>query len=158
MLRTLKKLFADLTDEAPAPFADDDYRLAATALLVHITTVDGVTSEQERARLHSLVMDRFALDDAAAEDLIAAAVTAESDAIDMYQFTSLLKRTLDEDGRRRIVEMMWQLVYADGRLNEFEDNVIWRAADLLAVSSRDRIALRRQVAAESVADDEVPNG
>ena len=131
--------------------------VAATALLVHITTVDGMTSELERARLHSLVMDRFALDDAAAEDLIGAATAAESDAIDMYQFTSLLKRTLDEDGRRRIVEMMWQLVYADGRLNEFEDNVIWRAADLLAVSSRDRIALRRQVAAENTADDEIPN-
>ena len=56
---------------------------------------------------------------------------------------------------RRIVEMMWQLVYADGRLNEFEDNVIWRAADLLGISSRDRIALRRQVASERVDDDEV---
>ena len=40
-------------------------------------------------------------------------------------------RSVDEAGRLRIVEMMWELVYADGQVSEFEDNVIWRAADLL---------------------------
>jgi len=44
--------------------------------------------------------------------------------------------------------MMWEIVFADGRVNEFEDNLMWRAADLLGVSSRDRIALRRRVAGE----------
>jgi uncharacterized tellurite resistance protein B-like protein len=43
--------------------------------------------------------------------------------------------------------MMWELVYADGQVSEFEDNVVWRAADLLGVSSRDRIDLKRRVAA-----------
>ena len=59
-------------------------------------------------------------------------------------------RSVDEAGRLRIVEMMWELVYADGQVSEFEDNVVWRAADLLGVSSRDRIDLeapcRRQAA------------
>ncbi len=44
--------------------------------------------------------------------------------------------------------MMWQIVYADGKANEFEDNVIWRAADLLHVSSRDRIEMRRRVSGQ----------
>jgi uncharacterized tellurite resistance protein B-like protein len=56
-------------------------------------------------------------------------------------------RQVDDAGRLRIVEMMWELVYADGEVNEFEDNVVWRAADLLAVSSRDRIDLKHRVAA-----------
>ena len=55
-------------------------------------------------------------------------------------------RSVDEAGRLRIVEMMWELVYADGQVSEFEDNVIWRAADLLGVSSRDRIDLKHRVA------------
>jgi uncharacterized tellurite resistance protein B-like protein len=46
----------------------------------------------------------------------------------------------------RIIEMMWELVYADGQVSEFEDNVVWRAADLLGISSRDRIELKHQVA------------
>jgi uncharacterized tellurite resistance protein B-like protein len=86
--------------------------------------------------------------------LVEAATEANREAIDLYQFTSLLNRSLDEAGRLRIVEMMWQLVYADGRVNEFEDNVIWRAADLLGISSRERIKLRRRVAGERTGPDE----
>jgi uncharacterized tellurite resistance protein B-like protein len=44
--------------------------------------------------------------------------------------------------------MMWEIIYADGRLNEFEDNLVWRAADLLHVSSRDRVEIRRRIAGE----------
>ncbi len=42
--------------------------------------------------------------------------------------------------------MMWEIVFADGHVTEFEDNLLWRAADLLGISSRERIALRQQVA------------
>jgi uncharacterized tellurite resistance protein B-like protein len=55
-------------------------------------------------------------------------------------------RSVNEEGRLRIIEMMWELVYADGQVSEFEDNVVWRAADLLGVSSRDRIDLKHRVA------------
>ena len=74
---------------------------------------------------------------------------AENEAVDLYRFTSLINRTLDEPGRLGIVEMMWEMIFADGRVNEFEDNLMWRVADLLGVSSRDRIALRRRVAGET---------
>jgi uncharacterized tellurite resistance protein B-like protein len=55
-------------------------------------------------------------------------------------------RAVDEEGRRRIVEMMWELAFSDGQVSEFEDNVVWRAADLLGVSSRDRIELKHGIA------------
>ena len=90
-----------------------------------------------------------------AEALIAQATAAEQEAVDLYHFTSLLNRTLDEEGRRRMVEMMWQMVYADQQVSEFEDNLIWRAADLLGVSSRDRIELRRRVAGGKEIDQEI---
>ena len=48
-----------------------------------------------------------------------------------------------------MIEMMWEIVYADGRRDELEDNLLWRAADLLGVSPRERIELRRRIAAES---------
>ena len=54
-------------------------------------------------------------------------------------------REVDEPGRKRIVEMMWEMVFADGKVTEFEDNVLWRAADLLGISGRDRIDLKHQV-------------
>ena len=151
MLDALRKLIADFTDgeHHPSRIASDAYRLAACALLVHTAAIDGAVSDAERQRLHALVMQRFRLDDEAADELIAEAVEIERRSIDLYQFTSRLGRTLDEAGRARMVEMMWQIVYADGNVTEFEDNLIWRAADLLGVSREERIALRERVSQAS---------
>jgi uncharacterized tellurite resistance protein B-like protein len=152
MLDALRKLITDFGDEGhhPSRFQNDDYRLAACALLVHTAVIDGSFSDAERRRLRGLVKQRFRLDDEAADELIAEAVEVERRSIDLYQFTARLNRTLDEAGRARMVEMMWQIVYADGNVSEFEDNLIWRAADLLSVSREERIALRERVAQGSV--------
>jgi uncharacterized tellurite resistance protein B-like protein len=155
MLAALKQFLNEFTegDKHPARFDDNDYRLAAAALLVHTATIDGGISEAERERLLALIMQRFALDAAAADELVREATEAEREAVDLYRFTSLLNRSLDEDGRCRFVEMMWQVVYADGQVSEFEDNLIWRAADLLGVSRKVRIGLRRQVASAQADSD-----
>jgi uncharacterized tellurite resistance protein B-like protein len=147
MFDAIKKLMADLGDggRPAAPFGEDDYRLAAAALLVHAAAIDGNIADVERQKLHAVIMQRFNLDDAGADRLIAAATEAEQQAIDLYQFTSRLNRTLDQAGRARIVEMLWQIVCADGVITEFEDNLVWRAADLLSVPREERIALRERV-------------
>jgi uncharacterized tellurite resistance protein B-like protein len=149
MLEPLKQFLADLAGgtKQQAHFAEDDYRLAAAALLIHVTTVDGDMSAVERDKLHAVLKHRFALDDAATAELIDAAIAADRDAVDLYHFTSLINRALDADGRLRMVEMMWEMIYADGRVTEFEENVVWRASDLLGVSSRSRIEIRHRVAA-----------
>jgi len=148
MFQAFKDFVSELTggQKDPSRFEEGDYRLAAAALLVHVGMIDGGMSDAERAKLHTVIKRCFNLDDAAAEELIVQATAAEQEAIDLYRFTSVLNRSLDEDGRRRMVEMMWQVVYADRHVTEFEDNLIWRAADLLGVSSRERIALRERVA------------
>jgi len=156
MLDKLRQFISDVV--APtAPdelnFDDGGYRLAATALLIHVISIDGEPSEVERNKLHSLLETRFKLDPATASRLIASATLVEGEAVDLYHFTSVIMRSVNEQGRQRIIEMMWELVYADGNVTEFEENVVWRAADLLAVSSRDRINLKRQVAAQQPETD-----
>ena len=148
MFQAFKDFVSELTGghKDPSRFEEGDYRLAAAALLVHVGMIDGSMSDVERAKLHTVIKRCFNLDDAAAEALIVQATAAEQEAIDLYRFTSLLNRSLDEEGRRRMVEMMWQVVYADHEVTEFEDNLIWRAADLLGVSQRERIELRQKVA------------
>jgi uncharacterized tellurite resistance protein B-like protein len=150
MLDILRNFVSDLTggDKHPARFEENDYRLAAAALLIHASTIDGEVSAAERDKLRSVLKSHFALDDAATAELIDMGTQAEQEAVDLYHFTSLISRSLDEAGRLGIVEMMWEIVLADGRVTEFEDNLMWRAADLLGVSSRDRIALRQRVAGE----------
>lgn len=157
MLADLRQFLAELTGGAKPQdtFADNDYRRAAAALLVHIATLDGDLTPVKRDKLHAILEAQFALDPAATDALIAAAAADDRESVDFYHFTSLLMRTLNEAGRLRIVEMLWGMVYLDGKVSEFEANVMWRVADLLAVSPRDRIALRERVAAARV-DESTP--
>jgi uncharacterized tellurite resistance protein B-like protein len=147
VLKSFLSEFGEGTKPAPA-FEAGDYRLAAAALLIHVMTNDGQEQEQEHDKLRAILRREFDLDDKQTDALIEAATAADREAVDLYRFTSLINRSLDDAGRLRIVEMMWQIVYADGKANEFEDNVIWRAADLLHVSSRDRIEMRRRVSGQ----------
>src|SRR5579863_2786159 len=149
MLDGLRQFIADVIapGREPRDFDDTGYLLAATALLIHVISLDGEPSEVEKRKLHSLIESRFRLDPGTADKLIASATLVEGEAVDLYHFTSVIMRSVNEAGRLRIVEMMWELVYADGQVSEFEDNVVWRAADLLGISSRDRINLKHRVAA-----------
>jgi uncharacterized tellurite resistance protein B-like protein len=151
MLEAFRNFVAEFVDggKHPSQFAEDDYRLAAVALLVHAATIDGDMSPSERDKLRAVVKQRFNLDNATADELIDKATEAEHESVDLYHFTSLLNRVLDEEGRTRIIEMMWEIVYADGRRDELEDNLLWRAADLLGVSQRQRIELRQRIGAKS---------
>jgi uncharacterized tellurite resistance protein B-like protein len=149
MFDSFMKLIAGEGDggKHPERYDENDYRLAAAALLMHAATIDGSVSQAERDKLHAVIKLRFDLDDAAADALIEKAAEAEQEAIDLYKFTARLNRSLDHVGRARIIEMLWQIVCADGIITEFEDNLIWRAADLLGISRNERIALREQVMA-----------
>jgi uncharacterized tellurite resistance protein B-like protein len=151
MFKSFRSFISEFVDgeKHPTQFADDDYRLAAAAMLVHAAAIDGEMLQSERDKLHAIIKQHFNLDDSATDELITKATTAEHEAVDLYHFTHLLNRALDEDGRAKIVEMMWQIVYADGQRDELEDNLIWRAADLLGVSANERIALRRRVGGET---------
>lgn len=147
MFDALKSFISELTGEAPAPrpFEAADYQLAAAALLVHIASIDGEFDDDERARIQQLVEERFGLPADEARALIADARESEREAVDLYRFTSVLKRRLDDDGRRQVVGMLWDMAHADGSVHEFEENVVWRVAELLGVSTRERVELRREV-------------
>jgi uncharacterized tellurite resistance protein B-like protein len=154
MLDGLRQFIADIVSPTAHPdrtFDDTDYRLAATALLIHVISLDGEPSQVEKRKLHSLLESHFGLDPGTADRLIASATQVEGEAVDLYHFTSVIMRSVNEEGRCRIIEMMWELVYADGQVTEFEDNVVWRATDLLGVSSHDRIDLKHRVAAKQPA-------
>lgn len=130
-------------------FDDSDYRLSAAALMVHVAISDDNFDDDEWTALHDALTQRFGIgpDDAAA--FIESATVADREAIDLYQFTSQLNRSLDEDAKRKLIEVLFAIGYADGKLSEFEDNIVWRASELLHVSPEDRVEIRRRIRAAS---------
>ena len=156
MFGSLKNLISSLVEDARLQrFEDTGCRVATAALLTRVATVDSEMSEARREKLHAVLKSSFGLDDRTTAQLIDDAAAADRSAIDLYHFTRQLNHVLDDEGRRRIVKMMWEVVYVDESVNEFESNIIWRAADLLGVSSRQRIELRQRIAADRAALAEV---
>jgi uncharacterized tellurite resistance protein B-like protein len=153
MFEALKTAISNLVEDAGAGnrLENKDGRLAAAALLIRVATVNSEMSAARRETLHAVLKSGFGLDDPTTAQLIDDAAVAEGSAIDLYHFTRQLNDALDDEGRCRIVKMMWEIVYADGSVNEFEDNIIWRVADLLGVSSRQRVELRQQIATRRAA-------
>ena len=149
MFDALKHFVARVTGgDHDRPFDEEDYRLAAVALLIHVANVDGAIDLAERRRLKTIIEERFGLDERQTAQLTAAAEQSDRKAIDFYQFTSILKHALDEDGCRKVVEMLWEIAFADGAIHELEENTIWRIAELLDVPSRERVFLRQKAASE----------
>src|ERR1700730_8707716 len=100
--------------EIPArSFDEEDYRLAAVALLVHVANVDGKVDLAERRKLQTIVKEWFGLDATAAAELTVLAEQSDRKAVDFYHFTSVLKRALDDGERLKIVEMLWDIAFAD---------------------------------------------
>lgn len=159
MFESLRNFLDEMTGGVqPADtFADDDYRVAAVALLVHLANADGVVAEAERQRLRQLVQTRYALNPADTARLIARASEDEREAIDLFHFTRVLKRRLDDVGRQAVIESLWEMAYADGKVDELEESIISRVAELLGVSPRERVGLRQRVEREG-ADNAIESG
>ena len=149
MFDVLKNLFGTLSsdDDARLSLGEEELRICSAALMVRAAMVDGDFAEEERVRLQQILQEKYGLSGPDALLLMAAAEEREHEAVDLYGFTSVLARHLDQEGRQKIVEMLWEIAFADGHLHEFESNVVWRVSELLGVSARDRIRLRKIVEA-----------
>nr|WP_321461570.1 TerB family tellurite resistance protein [uncultured Cohaesibacter sp.] len=156
MFDSLMQLFRDLAgaSEDNQVFSDSDLRVATAALLVHLMSIDGVIDDKENEEIRKVLQQHYALSDEETSQLIDFASQCDEESVDLFKFTSVLKRELDEEGRIKIIEMMWQLVFADGEIHEFEDNLVWRVSELLGVSRRDRIRMRQHVRSQLEMDDD----
>ncbi len=141
MFDAISRLFG--RDE-PASLAIEP-KLAVAALLVHLAAVDGAVRDEERQAVKGALIDYYELGEDEVDRLITEATRRDSEAVDFYRFTSALS-SLPEDDKIEIVRMMWQVVFADSKNHELEDNMVWRIAELIHVSARDRTVLRNQMA------------
>lgn len=119
-------------------------RVATAVLLVEVVRADFVVEASEREQLRELLRRQFRLDHA---ELAALLEEAEADAdrlVSIQHVTRLMNEHYDHEMKRRVVEMMWQLVYADGDKNHYEEHLIRQVADLLYLSQEEFIQARHR--------------
>lgn len=128
---------------------DDDPRIAAAALMYHVMNADGVRHDAEWERIKELLAESYDLTGEALDEVARAGEAADLEAVDLYQFTTVLKRHLDAEARIEFIRVMWDVVFADGELHELEDHTLWRVAELIGVDRRDRVLARQEARNQS---------
>lgn len=151
MIRRLKALFegvGERPDGVSGAPGHDELEVAAAALLVEAALMDGRFGANERADVNALLRTRFGLDARDADLLILEAEKAVAETNQLYAFTRIVKDRYGPADRLRMIEMLWEVVYADGKLHDFEANLVRRVAGLLYVSDRDSGLAKQKVLAK----------
>ncbi|MFQ5535439.1 MAG: TerB family tellurite resistance protein [Sphingomonadales bacterium] len=131
--------------ERPGPLSHADKKIAAAALLVEAARMDDRFADDERAAITKLLEGRFDLSREETTSLLAEAEQVQDRSLQLIRFTKTIKDHCSEHERVELVEMLWEVVYADGELHHYEANLLRRVAGLIYVSDRDRGAARKRV-------------
>lgn len=122
-----------------------DVRVAVCALFLEMANIDGKFSASEQDYVISLLKREYGLSDQHVVDLMEASQKGLKDSIDLWQFTNLINQNYSRDEKIQIIEMVWQIVYADGRLDKHEDYLVHKLAKLLRLTHKDLIDAKLKV-------------
>lgn len=116
--------------------------LAVALLLLELARSDFEVAEAEQARIRALLAQRFQLDEAALQALLAEAQADAARAVSLHEYVQTLNAGLDADGKRELIAMLWQVAYADGRVDKYEEHLLRRLCDLLYIPMADYVQAR----------------
>lgn len=148
MINRIKGFFEDRSARPGGPqdhHTVDEFHLAAAALLVHAASVDSHFDDTERATILALIEERLGLSAEEAQSLVHAAEDAVGRSVQILGFTRAVKDRFSYEERVELIEMLWEVVHADGRVDEFESQLMRRIGGLIYVTDRDRGLARKRV-------------
>lgn len=122
----------------------DELQLAVAVLLVEAARMDSDFDADERHTVAQLLSHRFEIGEAAAETLLDAAERKAEDSVELYTFTRTVKDAFGHEDRVELMQMLWEVAYADGELHDYEANLMRRVAGLVHVSDRESGEARKR--------------
>ena len=142
MLKRFRNRDENPRDSAPAR------RLAVATLLVEIARADFEVDSSERTAIRRMLVSAYGLEPGVARILVEEAERAVEEAVSLYEFTSRLNEELSPPEKVEIIEMLWRVAFADGRLDKYEEHLVRKAADLLYVPHRRFIRAKLKIEGE----------
>lgn len=148
MLAAIQRFFVNQIDPGHRDVRrSDQHRLqvATGALLVEMMRTDVECTEGERAVVLGALRDKFELTEEETHELMELAEAEADDAIDHYQFTSLIKTGFSQEQKRKVVEYLWAVAYADANVDKHEEYLVRKIANLIGVSHKEFIEAKLRV-------------
>lgn len=152
MISFLRTLLSENT--ATEPTTQDEAHIATAALLIEAALSDDDYQDVERDAIVSVLVRHYKISDADARELVQEAEKAQAASEQLFYFTRTVKDSFPIETRVQMIEMLWEIAYADGVLSKFEANLVRRIAGLIYVSDRDRATARKRVMARLGINDD----
>ena len=137
MLGNLKNIFSKPNEILDSSSNKLVLEKAVSSLLIEAAMADGEFSDIEKKHIKSVLYDLFSFNDELIEDLIEETEQVVKQSSQLYGFSKTLRDSMEYQERLEIIQMMWEITYADGKLDDFEANLIRRASGLLYIDDID---------------------
>jgi uncharacterized tellurite resistance protein B-like protein len=148
MIDLVKRFFGNEVKEVPTLTEEEKTQkihVATCALLLEMANIDGEFSDTEREYITSALKMGYGLSKEDISELIDATKEELNDSIDLWQFTNRINQNYSLEEKIRIIETVWKVAYADGRLDSHEDYLVHKLAELLRLSHKQLINAKLKV-------------
>jgi uncharacterized tellurite resistance protein B-like protein len=142
---SIRQFFGAKLSSPEEPHRPDAVAIAACALLLEIAHADDVFAEEERERILRAVREDLRVPAEDVDEVVRLAEEERRESVDLYQFTRLLAERFTREQRLRLIEVIWGIVYADGKLTAAENQLARRIAELLGFQHPEVQAVRERV-------------
>ncbi len=120
-------------------------QIAACSLLIEMAGIDNQFSEDERDRIIAIIKKEFDMSSQTAEELMDLAKLELKGSVDLWQFTNMINESYKMEDKARLMEMVWRVIYADGKLDKHEDYLVKKMAKLLHIRHSEMIDAKIKV-------------
>ena len=148
MLDSLKRFFSPPAGSGPAATGKDsehDIRIATCALFLEMARIDGKFTREEMETVLSIMKEKYGLSGEHADALVAEADRELEASVDLWQFARLINQNYTIDEKMEIIETLWQMVYVDGKMDEYEHYLMNKLKNLLRLSHEQLIGAKKKV-------------
>ncbi len=140
----IKNLFKKESSKSDTvSFEPTELQIAVSKILVRTAKIDDEFHILEEQKILELLTKYFSLNDEDSKNLMELGISEEKSATDLYAYTNTIKKSLELSERKKIIEMMWQIIVTDDNFDPYENNLVWRVAELIGISTRERVQIKK---------------
>lgn len=150
-LKSILQNRASPVPELQEPDDSERIQVATCVILLEVAKSDYEFSSIEKATLEAILKKEFQISSEAAEELMEVAARKRDESVDLWEFTNLINRNYTKEEKKQIVEKTWRVIYADNKLDSYEDHFVHKLAKLLRLDHSDLIEAKLKVKYESKA-------
>ncbi len=140
----IKNLFKKENNKSDTiSFEPTELQIAVSKILVRTAKIDDEFHILEEQKILELLNKYFSLSDEDSKNLMELGISEEKSATDLYAYTNTIKKSMELSERKKIIEMMWQIIITDDNFDPYENNLVWRVAELIGISTRERVQIKK---------------